>query len=66
MQKSRISLQIKNWWKSNYYWRFKEAGDILKDFDNRDEAIKFLVNEAKLLEEGFVYYNIIMKIEDLY
>lgn len=45
--------------------KFKEVRDILKDFDNRDKAIGFLVNETKLSkEECSLAYDIIMKIED--
>lgn len=45
--------------------KFKEVRDILKDFDNRDEAIEFLVDETKLSkEECSAAYDIIMKIED--
>ena len=28
--------------------KFKEVREILKKFDNRDEAIEYLVNETKL------------------
>ena len=43
---------------------FKEVRDILKKFDNRDEAIEYLVNETKLSkEECSTAYDIIMKIE---
>ena len=45
--------------------KIKEVRDILKNFDNRDEAIEFLVNETKLSkEECSNAYDIIMKIED--
>ena len=45
--------------------KFKEVKDILKKFDNRDEAIEYLVNETKLSkEECSTAYDIIMKIED--
>ena len=45
--------------------KFKEVKDILKEFDNRDEAIEFLVNETKLSkEECSTAYDIIIKIED--
>ena len=38
--------------------------DILKKFDNRDEAIEYLVNETKLSkEECSTAYEIITKIE---
>ena len=44
---------------------FKEVRDILKKFDNRDEAIEYLVNETKLSkEECSTAYDIIIKIED--
>ena len=44
---------------------FKEVRDILKNFDNRDEAIEFLVNETKLSkEECSTAYDIIIKIKD--
>ena len=45
--------------------KFKEVSDILKKFDNRDEAIEYLINETKLSkEECSTAYDIIMKIED--
>ena len=45
--------------------KFKEVREILKKFDNRDEAIEYLVNETKLSkEECSTTYDIIMKIED--
>lgn len=45
--------------------KFKEVKDILKEFDNRDEAIEYLVNETKLSkEEWSTAYDIIIKIED--
>ncbi len=31
--------------------KFKEVKDILKEFDNRDETIEYLVNETKLSKE---------------
>ncbi len=31
--------------------KFKEVRDLLKNFDNKDEAIEFLVNETKLAKE---------------
>ncbi len=44
--------------------KFKEVKDILKKFDNRDEAIEYLVNETKLSkEECSTAYEIITKIE---
>lgn len=44
--------------------KFKEVREILKKFDNRDEAIEYLVNETKLSkEECSTAYDIIMKIE---
>ncbi len=44
--------------------KFKEVRDILKKFDNRDEAIEYLVNETKLQkEECSTAYDIIMKID---
>ena len=44
--------------------KFKEVKDILKKFDNRDEAIEYLVNETKLSkEECSTAYDIITKIE---
>ena len=45
--------------------KFKEVRDTLKDFDSRDEAIEFLVDETKLSkEECSTAYDIIMKIEN--
>ncbi len=45
--------------------KFNEVREILKKFDNRDEAIEYLVNETKLSkEECSTAYDIIMKIED--
>ena len=45
--------------------KFKEVRDLLKALDNRDEAIKFLVNETKLSkEECSTAYDMIIKIED--
>ena len=45
--------------------KFKEVRDILKKFDNRDEAIEYLINETKLSkEECSIAYDIIMKIEN--
>lgn len=45
--------------------KFKEVRDILKKFDNRDEAIEYLVNETKLSkEECSTAYDIIIKMED--
>ncbi len=45
--------------------KFKKIRDILKKFDNRDEAIGYLVNETKLSkEECSAAYDIIIKTED--
>jgi len=45
--------------------KFKEVRDLLKEFDNKDRAIEFLVNETKLSkEECSTAYDIIMKIEE--
>lgn len=45
--------------------KFKEVRDILKDFNNRNEAIEFLINETKLSkEECSTAYDVIIKIED--
>lgn len=45
--------------------KFKEVRDILKKFDNRDEAIEYLMKETKLSkEECSAAYDIIIKIED--
>ncbi|MCI8421642.1 MAG: hypothetical protein HFE34_05065 [Clostridia bacterium] len=45
--------------------KFKEVRDILNKFDNRNEAIEYLVNETKLSkEECATAYDIITKIED--
>lgn len=45
--------------------KFKEVREILKKFDNRDEAIEYLINETKLSkEECSIAYDIIMKIEN--
>ena len=45
--------------------KFKEVRDILKKFDNKDEAIEYLVNETKLSkEECSIAYDIIIKIDD--
>lgn len=45
--------------------KFKEVRDILKKFDNKDEAIEYLANETKLSkEECSTAYDIIVKIED--
>lgn len=45
--------------------KFKEVNDILKNFNNKDEAIEYLVNETKISkEECSTAYDIIMKIED--
>ena len=45
--------------------KFKKVRDMLKKFDNRDEAIAYLVNETKLSkEECSAAYDIIIKIED--
>ena len=44
---------------------FKEVRDILKKFDNRDEAIEYLIKETKLSkEECSTAYDIIIKIKD--
>ena len=44
--------------------RFKEVRDLLKNFDNKEVAIKFLVDETKLSkEECSTAYDIIMKME---
>lgn len=49
----------------NVIEKFKEVRDILKKFDNKDEAIEYLMNETKLSkEECSTAYDIIMKIED--
>lgn len=49
----------------NVIEKFKEVRDILKKFDNKDEAIEYLMNETKLSkEECSIAYDIIMKIED--
>lgn len=43
--------------------KFKEVKDLLKKFDTKEEAIKFLVGETKLSnEECSTAYDIIMKI----
>lgn len=43
----------------------KEVRDILKNFENKDKAIEYLVNETKLSkEECSTAYDIIIKIED--
>lgn len=45
--------------------KFKEVRDILKNFNNKDEAIEYLVKETKISkEECSTAYDIIMKIED--
>lgn len=45
--------------------KFKEVRDILKKFDNRNEAIEYLMKETKLSkEECSTAYDIIIKIED--
>lgn len=45
--------------------KYKDVKNILKKFDNRDEAIEYLVNETKLSkEECSTAYDIIMKIND--
>jgi len=45
--------------------KFKEVKNVLKDFVSKDEAIAYLVKEAKLSkEECSNAYDIIMKIED--
>ena len=45
--------------------KFKEVKDILKEIADKDEAIKYLVNETKLSkEECSIAYDIIMKIGD--
>lgn len=45
--------------------KFKEVRDILKNFESKDEAINYLVNETKLSKEEYSKaYDIIMKIED--
>lgn len=45
--------------------KFKEVRDILKNFDNKDEALEYLMKETKLSkEECSTAYHIIMKIED--
>ncbi len=45
--------------------KFKEVRSILKDFDNRDEAIEYLVKETKLSkEECSTAYDMIIKMED--
>ena len=36
--------------------KFKEVRDLLKKFDNRDEAIEYLVNETKLSKEEIVCF----------
>ena len=47
----------------NVIEKFKEVRDILKKFDNKDEAIEYLMNETKLSkEECSTAYDIIMKI----
>lgn len=44
--------------------KFKEVRDLLKKFDNKEEAIKFLIGETKLSkEECSTAYDIIMKME---
>ncbi len=45
--------------------KFKKVKEILKNFDNKAEAIEYLVSETKLsTEECSVAYDIIMKIAD--
>jgi len=45
--------------------KIKEVRDILKKFDNRDEAVKYLINETNLSkEECSTAYDIIIRIED--
>ena len=45
--------------------KLKEVRSILKDFDNRDEAIEYLVKETKLSkEECSTAYDMIIKMED--
>ena len=45
--------------------KFKEVKNILKEFDNKDETIEYLVKETKLSkEECSNAYDIIIKIED--
>lgn len=49
----------------NVIEKFREVRDLLKNFDNKDEAVEFLVNETKLTkEECSMAYDIIMKVED--
>lgn len=49
----------------NVIEKFREVRDLLKNFDNKDEAVEFLVNETKLTkEECSTAYDIIMKVED--
>lgn len=50
---------------SNVIEKFKEVRDILKEFNNKEEAIKYLINETKLSEEECSKaYDIIMEIKD--
>lgn len=45
--------------------KFKEVRDLLKKFDNRDEAIEYLINETKLTkEECSTAYDVIIKIKE--
>lgn len=45
--------------------KFKEVRDLLTRFDNRDDAIEYLVNETKLTkEECSTAYDAIIKIEE--
>ena len=45
--------------------KFKEVKDLLKAFNNKDEAIEFLVKETKLSKkECSVAYDMIIKIEN--
>lgn len=45
--------------------KFKEVRELLKKFDNREEAIEFLVNETELSkEECSIAYDMILKIKD--
>ena len=43
--------------------KLKEVKDLLKKFDNKDEAIEFLVKETKLSKEECVNaYNLFMNL----
>lgn len=45
--------------------KFKELKDLLKTFNNKDEAIEFLVKETKLSKkECSAAYDMIIKIEN--